>query len=82
LRSASEVVDYRIEASDGSIGHVEDLLVDIDDWAITDIVVDTRNWLPGRKVRVSPGAIESVDWATRQVRVRLTRDQIREAAPA
>jgi hypothetical protein len=82
LRSAGEVVGYHIEATDGSVGHVEDLLVDLDDWAIKDIVVDTRNWLPGKKVRVAPDAIESVDWATKQVRVRLTRDQVKDSALA
>lgn len=79
LRSAGEVVGYHIEATDGSIGHVEDLLVNLDDWAITELVVDTRNWLPGKEVRIAPNAITSVDWTTKQVHVRLSRDQVKEA---
>jgi hypothetical protein len=82
LRSAAEVVGYHIEARDGSIGHVEDFLVDLDNWAIANMVVDTRNWLPGNKVGISPSEIESVDWASKKVRVRLTRDQIRHSAQA
>ncbi|HVL34769.1 MAG TPA: PRC-barrel domain-containing protein [Burkholderiales bacterium] len=80
LRSSSEVVGYRIQAADGEIGHVEDFLVDDRSWAIADMVVDTGNWLPGRKVRVAPSAIEDIDWNGRQVRVRLTRAEIERSA--
>ena len=54
LRSMNEVVGYHIEANDGEIGHVEDFFVDDRAWCIRYMLVDTRNWLPGRKVLVSP----------------------------
>ena len=82
LRSSAEVVGYGIHALDGDIGHVEDFVVDDRSWAIADMVVDTRNWLPGKKVLVPPHAIESIDWANRQVSVRLRRDQLKHAPPA
>jgi hypothetical protein len=80
LRSASEVTGYHIEASDGSIGHVEAFLFDDQDWRIRHAVVDTGNWLPGRKVLIDPDSIASVDWAQRQVRLNLTRERV-ESAP-
>jgi hypothetical protein len=46
------------------VGHVEDFLVDDRTWAIRYIVVDTLNWLPGRKVVISPGWIKTVSWMT------------------
>ena len=58
LRSALEILDYRIEARDGRIGHVEDFLLTADDWKIELVTIDTRNWLPGKKVVVPPGEIE------------------------
>jgi uncharacterized protein YrrD len=79
LRSSAEVVGYQIQATDGTIGHVADFLVDDRSWAIADMVVDTRNWLPGKTVRVAPSAIEQVDWSNKQVRVRMTRDQIKQS---
>lgn len=80
LRSGREVASYGIEAADGKIGHVEDLLVDDRDWSIRQMVVDTRNWLPGGKhALVPPSAVEWIDWETRTVRVRLTKDEIRQA---
>src|SRR4029453_11630334 len=54
LRSARAVTDYYIEATDGDLGHVEDFLVEDTTWAIRYMIVDTRNWWPGRKVIVSP----------------------------
>jgi hypothetical protein len=79
LRSTKEVLGYRIHACDGEIGHVEDFIVDDQDWIIRYIVVDTRNWLPGRKVLVSPEWIENVSWADSEVEVDLSREVVKES---
>jgi hypothetical protein len=79
LRSAREVIDYAIEALDGALGHVEDFRVDVDSWAICYVVVDTRNWWPGRKVLVSPARLRAVNWSQRSVSVNLRREQIEDA---
>ncbi|MBN2551845.1 MAG: PRC-barrel domain-containing protein [Spirochaetales bacterium] len=80
LRSSREVTGYHIGAVDGDIGHVEDFLVEDHTWALRYIVVDTRNWLPGRKVLIFPEWIEEVDWVDRKVRVTLSRGMI-ESSP-
>lgn len=77
LRSVKEVTGYHIEAADGEVGHVEDFITETDDWVIRYMVVDTRNWLPGRKVLVPPVWIEEVDWAAKRVRVDMTTDQVK-----
>jgi hypothetical protein len=76
LRSASEVIGYYVEASDGDIGHVEDLLVEDATWTIRYIVIDTRNWLPGRKVIISPQWLRWVDWGSQKIGVDLPRERI------
>jgi sporulation protein YlmC with PRC-barrel domain len=81
LRSVAEVTGYRIEATDGEIGHVEDFLVDDESWAVRYMVVDTSNWWVGRKVLVAPDWIREIRWADQRVRVDLTRDAVK-AAPA
>jgi hypothetical protein len=53
LRSVEAVTGYHIHASDGEIGHVDDFLVDDADWSIHYLVVDTRNWWPGKKILIS-----------------------------
>ncbi len=79
LRSAREVRDYEIAATDGDIGHVEDLVIDVRAWSVHRLVVDTKNWWPGRKVVVSPRQIQRVRWSDHSVRVNLTRDEIKHA---
>lgn len=79
LRSVREVTGYGIHATDGDIGHVEDFIIDTPEWIIRYMVVDTRNWLPGRKVLVAPAWIESVDWADRAVKVAMTREEIKSS---
>ncbi len=80
LRSAREVVGYYVAASDGDIGHVADLLIDDASWTIRHLVVDTRNWLPGKKVLISPERLRSVEWADRQILLDLSRREI-ETSP-
>jgi hypothetical protein len=79
LRSVKEVTGYHIQAVDGHIGHVEDYIVDEETWTIRYMVVDTRNWLPGRKVLVTPYWIKSVDWAGNTVEVDLTTEAVKES---
>lgn len=79
LRSVNEVDGYYIGATDGDIGHVEEFLVDEEAWAIRYVVVDTRNWWPGKKVLVSPQWILGVSWGDKQIRVDLTRERIKNS---
>ena len=57
LRSIEAVTGYHIHASDGEIGHVEDFLIEDADWSIRYLVVDTKNWWPGKKVLISPRSV-------------------------
>jgi hypothetical protein len=79
LRCTHEVTNYYIEASDGEIGHVEDFLIDDESWTVRYVVIDTRNWWPGKKVLISPEWIRSVSWSDLRVYVRLSRDKIKNA---
>lgn len=80
LRSSREVIGYHIQAVDGEIGHVETFLVDDANWRIHYLVIDTRNWLPGKKVLIAPEWIENIVWSDRKVHVDLEKAQI-ETSP-
>ncbi|MFN2203846.1 MAG: PRC-barrel domain-containing protein [Caldilineaceae bacterium] len=80
LRSMKEVIGYHIRATNDEIGHVEDFFVDSADLMIRFMLVDTRNWLPGRHVLVSPAWIDRVSWHDSMVYVNVSREQI-EASP-
>jgi len=79
LRSAKEVAGYYIAALDGDIGHVEELIADDDTWTIRYLVVSTRNFLPGRKVLISPEWVSEVSWAEQRVHVDLSREAVKSS---
>ncbi len=79
LWDASAINGYAIEASDGRLGIVSDLLFEDVGWLIRWLVVDTGNWLPGRKVLLPLSALGQPDWALRHFPVKLTMQQVQES---
>ena len=79
LRSANAVRGYHIHASDGPVGHVDDFVIDDETWAVRYLIVDTRDWLPGKKVLISPQWIERISWKQKQVFIAHSRDAIQQA---
>jgi uncharacterized protein YrrD len=77
LRSANQMIGCHIEATDGSIGHVEDCLIDEKGWRMRYLLIDTGRWSSGRKVIVAPSWIRDVSWEKRTVTLGLTRNQIK-----
>ena len=79
LRSSQSVIGAYIQARDGDIGHVEDFIVDDETWVIQYLVVDTRNWLPGKKVLIAPAWIEEIEWPDGKVYIDLNRETIKRS---
>lgn len=79
LRSTEGIHGYYVEATDGEIGHVDGFVIDNEAWAIRYVEVATRNWLPGKKVLVSPAWIERVSWPESKVYSGLSREAIKSA---
>jgi hypothetical protein len=49
------------------------------DWAIRYLVVDTKNWWPGKHVLVVPQWTSDISWSERAVTLEMTREQIEKA---
>jgi sporulation protein YlmC with PRC-barrel domain len=81
LRSIAAVKGYHIHASDGSIGHVEDFVIDDAAWDIRYLIIDTANWWPGEHVLMSPLAVQKVSWGHSQIRLNVSRAKVK-AGPA
>ena len=79
LRSTLDITGCRVHATDGNIGHVEDFIVDDKTWGIRYLVVNTWNWLPDRRVLVSPQWITRMNWADKKAFVDLSRDAVRKS---
>jgi stress response protein YsnF len=77
LRSTREVIGYHIQATDDEVGHAEDFIIEDEVGIIRYMVVNTRNWLPGKSVLVSPSWIDRVSWPEREIYVDLSREQIK-----
>ncbi len=79
LRSTQDVTEYRIQAQDGEIGHVEDFVIDDHNWSIRYLLVNTRNWWPGKSVLIPPSWASNISWEESKVFVDLSRQTIKEA---
>ena len=79
LRSTREVTGYHIQATDGEIGHIEDFIIDDQTWAIRYLIVDTRNWWPGKKILLSPQWIDRISWSESKVFINLPRKTIKQS---
>jgi hypothetical protein len=44
-------------------------------------VVDTRKWLPGGKVLITPFWVERIDWLGKEVRLDLRGEDIKNSPP-
>jgi hypothetical protein len=81
LKSINHLIGYKLAAKDEHLGKVQDFLFDDLYWSVRYLVADTRRWLPGRKVLISPYALGEAEWATRLFPVDLTAEQIRNGPP-
>lgn len=79
LRASDEVRGYVVHARDGEFGEIDDFIVDDQDWKVRYVVLDTRRWLPGKKVLLAPAWIDAIDWGARHVVVDLQSETIRSA---
>jgi len=78
-KSTKELKGYAIDATDGDIGKVDDFYFDDKSWTIRYLVVDTGNWLLGRKVLLSPIAVGKADFSSGRFNVTLTKKQVEES---
>jgi hypothetical protein len=65
LRSIAEVTGYHVHATDGNIGHVEDFLVESDNWGVRYLVVDLMHPL----ILIPRSLLEKVSSWTRPRRI-------------
>ena len=79
LQVASALNGYAIEAEDGRLGTVSDLLFDDRTWTVRWLVVKAGSWLTGREVLIHPQAIGPADHGRRELSVSLTKAQIKDS---
>lgn len=78
-RTISSLSGYRMEATDGEIGKVEEFYFDDQTWTVRYLILQTENWLSGRKVLISPVALIKGPSKPGTFMVDLTQDQVRKS---
>lgn len=81
LRSVRAVVGYHIAATDGEVGHVEDFLIDDETWRLSCMKVDTKNWLPGKRVLLPVRIIRDIDWFNKIIQIGFDREKVKGSPP-
>lgn len=80
LRSYNEVEGYHINALDGKLGHIDDIIADDYDWQIVHLIADTSNWLPWSKKVIMPlNFLDEISYAKQEVSISLKKDTIKNA---
>ncbi|MEO7524413.1 MAG: PRC-barrel domain-containing protein [Ferruginibacter sp.] len=80
LRSSHVVTGYHIHATDGEIGHVADFVIDDENWQVLFIVIDTHNFIGGKKVLVPVKNIIQVKWEDSQVLLDMSVAAIKDSS--
>lgn len=71
-----------VKARDGHIGRISDLYFDDRAWKLKYLVVDIGSWLIGRKVLLSPQAVDVCDLETRSINLNVTKLQVEQSPDA
>lgn len=79
LRNVNDLRGFEIYATDGELGSVTEFYFDDRDWTILYMVLDTGNWLPGKRVLISPIALGDTDWVEKRLEVMLTKEEVEES---
>jgi len=76
VSAASDVAGYKVEATDGDIGKVDDASYEVGAGCV---VVDTGPWILGKKVMLPAGVISRMDVSDKKVHLDRTKDEITSA---
>jgi hypothetical protein len=80
LRQAKDLQRFKVRATDGEIGDVDEFYFDDETWTLRYLVVETGSWLEKRRVLVAPESFGLPDWP-RELPVKLTREQVKDSPP-
>lgn len=78
LRSTEQVSGYHIHATDGDIGHLKDFIIESETWKITDLVIDTHNWIGGHKVLVPVRHVQEIQWETFKIIIDISKKYLKD----
>jgi len=79
LQSTKAVNGYHIEATDGTIGHVCDFMMNDQSWAIAQLVIKTGHRFSGKEVRIPTSAVQRISYDESKIFVNLTKEEVEQS---
>lgn len=79
IHNVDKIEGYSIHATDDELGKAKAFLFDDEKWTIRYLVADTRKWLPGRKVLISPISFKQINHEEEHISVNLTKQQVKDS---
>lgn len=80
LRSTRHVKGYKIEATDGAAGELEDFVIDGTAWLIRAVVIRSAHWNLSESLTIPVGLVSRISYDDSTVYLDATRDVLIEAA--
>ncbi len=82
LRSTRAMAGYTVEASDGAVGEVNDLLIDGATWVISELVIKCGHWYAGKTITVSTSKVSRISYEDSAIYLDATKSAVMEASGA
>ena len=82
LRNLADLHSYHLQARDGEIGRLKEILFDDQYWSVRYLIIHTGNWLRGKDVLILPSMVTAIEEDKESVDVDLTREQIENSPDA
>jgi hypothetical protein len=79
LRSTQAVNGYHIQASDGTLGHICDFMMDGQSWAIRQLVIKTGHRFSGKEVQIPTSKVGRISYEQSTVSVNLTSEAVAQS---
>jgi len=79
LRSTQAVNGYHLQASDGTIGHICDFMMDTRSWAISELVIKIGHRFSGKEVQIPASAVDRISWDESKVFVHLPKEVVEQS---
>jgi hypothetical protein len=81
LYELRELAAIALRGRDGDLGTIADAYISTEDWVIRYLVADTGRLLDGRRVLISPFALERIYPKAGELKTDLTREHVRRSPP-
>ena len=77
----NNLTGFNLNADDGEIGKLEEILFDDLSWTVRYFIVSTGSWLMQREVLISSDMVTGVNEESKTLEVSLTREQVKNSPP-